>query len=165
MLLTHNETSTGVTNPIAALAAAVRGRWRPGALILVDAISGLGAVPFETDAWGLDVVVTGSQKAGWCRPACRCSRFRRAPGRPPSAPACRASTSTSRRPGGGGKGPDAVDAGGRRLFQVDAGLGLMEAEGYPAVFARHAACAAATRAGLAALGFRLLADPATPRTP
>ncbi len=39
-------------------------------------------------------------------------------------------------------------------------LGLIEAEGYPAIFARHAACGAETRAGLAALGFRLFADPA-----
>ena len=45
-------------------------------------------------------------------------------------------------------------------FQLDVALGLIEAEGYPAVFARHAACGAATRAGLQALGFRLFADPA-----
>ena len=41
----------------------------PDTLLLVDAISGLGAVPFETDGWGLDVVATGSQKAGCRRPA------------------------------------------------------------------------------------------------
>ncbi len=46
------------------------------------------------------------------------------------------------------------------LFQLDAGIGLMTAEGPEAVFARHAACAAATRAGLDALGFRRFADPA-----
>ncbi|HZK60280.1 MAG TPA: hypothetical protein VFC59_10540 [Cryobacterium sp.] len=46
------------------------------------------------------------------------------------------------------------------MYQVDAGLELMEAETPARVFARHAACAAATRAGLEALGFRLLADPA-----
>jgi aspartate aminotransferase-like enzyme len=45
------------------------------------------------------------------------------------------------------------------MYQVDAGLALMEAETPAGVFARHAACAAATRAGLVALGFRLLADP------
>jgi aspartate aminotransferase-like enzyme len=45
------------------------------------------------------------------------------------------------------------------MYQVDAGLALMEAETPAGVFARHAACAAATRAGLEALGFRLLADP------
>lgn len=60
VLLTHNETSTGVTNPLADLAAAVR---RHGALCMVDAVSGLGAVPLEMDAWDLDVVLTGAQKA------------------------------------------------------------------------------------------------------
>ena len=67
VLLTHNETSTGVMNPIAALAAVVR-ETAPDALILVDSVSGLGAVPFEMDAWGVDVVVTGSQKAWMSAP-------------------------------------------------------------------------------------------------
>src|SRR5215211_3088593 len=67
VLLTHNETSTGVMNPIGELAAAVRAE-RPDALILVDSVSGLGAVPFEMDAWGVDVVVTGSQKAWMAAP-------------------------------------------------------------------------------------------------
>ena len=67
VLLTHNETSTGVTNDVAALAAAVR-EVAPDALLLVDAISALGAVPFAMDAWGLDLVVTGSQKAWMAAP-------------------------------------------------------------------------------------------------
>ena len=67
VLLTHNETSTGVTNPIPELAAAVR-EVAPEALILVDAISALGAVPFAMDAWALDLVVTGSQKAWMSAP-------------------------------------------------------------------------------------------------
>jgi aspartate aminotransferase-like enzyme len=60
VLLTHNETSTGVQNDMAALSAAVR---QHGALTIVDSVSGLGASPFEMDAWGYDVVVTASQKA------------------------------------------------------------------------------------------------------
>ena len=67
VLLTHNETSTGVMNPIRDLAAVVR-EVAPDALILVDSVSGLGAVPFEMDAWGVDVVVTGSQKAWMSAP-------------------------------------------------------------------------------------------------
>jgi aspartate aminotransferase-like enzyme len=50
VLLTHNETSTGVTNDVAAVAASVRDV-APDALLLVDAISALGAVRFEMDAW------------------------------------------------------------------------------------------------------------------
>ncbi len=60
VLLTHNETSTGVTNDVRAIAEAVR---PSGALLLVDAVSSLGAIELRADAWGLDVVVTGSQKA------------------------------------------------------------------------------------------------------
>jgi len=60
VFLTHSETSTGVVCDLQALAAAGKER---GALSVVDAVSSLGAVRLETDAWGLDVVVTGSQKA------------------------------------------------------------------------------------------------------
>ena len=56
----QSETSTGVVADVQALAAAAR---EAGALVVVDAVSSLGAVPCETDAWGLDVVVSGSQKA------------------------------------------------------------------------------------------------------
>jgi aspartate aminotransferase-like enzyme len=60
VFLTHSETSTGVVADIGAIAAHIADS---GALTVVDAISSLGAVPLETDAWGLDVVVAGSQKA------------------------------------------------------------------------------------------------------
>jgi len=92
VLLTQNETSTAITNPIEELAKIVR-EVAPEALILVDAISGLGAVPFETDAWGLDVVVSGSQKAWMVAPDSASSRFRRGRGKLPPWPGCRSSTS------------------------------------------------------------------------
>jgi aspartate aminotransferase-like enzyme len=60
VFLTHSETSTGVVCDLQALAAAAS---EHGALTVVDAVSSLGAVPVETDAWGLDVVLSGSQKA------------------------------------------------------------------------------------------------------
>jgi aspartate aminotransferase-like enzyme len=60
VLLTQSETSTGVVADIQALAAVAKER---GLLVVVDAVSSLGAIPCETDAWGLDVVVSGSQKA------------------------------------------------------------------------------------------------------
>jgi len=66
VMVTHNETSTGVTNDLGAIAKAIRGV-RPDILILVDAISSLGSVPLPIDAWDLDVVFTGSQK-GWMVP-------------------------------------------------------------------------------------------------
>jgi len=57
----HNETSTGVINPLADIARAIREE--SDALILVDAVSSLGGAPVEADAWGLDVVLAGTQKA------------------------------------------------------------------------------------------------------
>ncbi len=160
VLLTQNETSTGVTNPIGALASAIRAV-APSALLLVDAISGLGAVPFETDGWGLDVVITGSQKS-WMVP----------PGLAMLAVSPRAWEAAKRASmprfyfdlvahrDAAAKGSAPWTPPVSVCFQLDVALGLIEAEGYPAIFARHAACGAATRAGLAALGFRLFADPA-----
>ena len=160
VLLTHNETSTGVMNPIAELAAAIRAE-APDALILVDSVSGLGAVPFEMDDWGVDLVVTGSQKA-WMS----------APGLAMIAASPRAWTAmehaamprfyldlrSHRDAAANGQTPftPAIAV----VYQVDEGLRLMGEEGKEAIFARHGACAAAARAGLAALGFQLFADPA-----
>jgi aspartate aminotransferase-like enzyme len=66
VLVTHNETSTGVANDIETLARLVR-QVSPDALIVVDAVSSLGCIPLEMDPWDLDVVFTGSQK-GWMTP-------------------------------------------------------------------------------------------------
>lgn len=60
VLVQQNETSTGVLNDIQAIAAA---RGEHPALLIVDAISGMVAADLPTDAWGLDVVISGSQKA------------------------------------------------------------------------------------------------------
>jgi serine---pyruvate transaminase len=60
VFLTQSETSTGVVADVRSLAGAAK---EAAALVCVDAISSLGAVPCETDEWGLDVVVSGSQKA------------------------------------------------------------------------------------------------------
>jgi len=59
--ITHNETSTGVLNPLAELAAVVREK--SDALILVDCVSSLGGAPVENDDWGLDIALAGTQKA------------------------------------------------------------------------------------------------------
>jgi aspartate aminotransferase-like enzyme len=60
IVLTHNETSTGVQNDMGPLADAIRAH---GALVLIDSVSGLAASEFKMDAWGFDVVVAASQKA------------------------------------------------------------------------------------------------------
>jgi len=160
VLLTHNETSTGVVNPLADLAAAAHAT-SPDTLIIVDAISGLGAVPFETDGWGLDVVATGSQKSWMVPPGlAMVSVSERAWQRAQTAqmPRYYFDLGEARRYLATGETPwtPAVSV----LLQLDVALEMLEAEGYPQIFARHAACAAAARAGLSRLGFRLFADPA-----
>jgi aspartate aminotransferase-like enzyme len=160
VLLTHNETSTGVMNPIAELAAAVRAE-RPDALILVDSVSGLGAVPFEMDAWDVDVVVTGSQKAWMSAPGLAMIA---------ASPRAWAAMETATMPRfyldlrahreAAATGQTPFTPAVAVVYQVDEGLRLMHEEGAEGVFARHEACAAAARAGLVALGFDLFADPA-----
>ena len=59
--ITHNETSTGVTNDVAALARVVRDE-SPDSLVLVDAVSSLGGIPVRVDEWGLDVCLASVQK-------------------------------------------------------------------------------------------------------
>ncbi len=158
VLLTHNETSTGVMNPIADLAAAVREE-RPDALILVDSVSGLGAVPFEMDAWGVDVVVTGSQKAWMAAPGLAmiaASERAWAAMEMARMPRFYLDLRAHRDSAASGQTPFTPAIG--VVFQVDEGLRLMAQEGKDAVFARHETCAAAARAGLDALGFDLFAD-------
>jgi aspartate aminotransferase-like enzyme len=64
VLVTHNETSTGVTNDLGAISRVVK---EAGKLLIVDAISSLGSIDLPVDDWRCDVVVTGSQK-GWMVP-------------------------------------------------------------------------------------------------
>jgi aspartate aminotransferase-like enzyme len=160
VLLTHNETSTGVTNPLPDLADAVR-RDAPGALLIVDGISGLGAVPFETDAWGLDVVVTGSQKSWMVPPGlAMISVSARAWAAAERATMPRFYFDLAAHRQGLEKGETPWTPAVGVCFALDVALELIEAEGYEHIFARHAACGAGCRAGLAALGFALFADPA-----
>ncbi len=164
VLLTHNETSTGVMNPIPELAAAIRAE-APGALILVDSVSALGAVPFEMDVWGCDVVVTGSQKAWMAAPGlAMVAASERAWAAMETArmPRFYLDLRKHRESATGGETPwtPAIAV----VYQVDEGLRLMAAEGAENIFARHEACAAATRAGLQALGFELFAEAANRST-
>jgi aspartate aminotransferase-like enzyme len=160
VLMTHNETSTAVTNPIAELAAIVT-EIAPDALIIVDAISGLAAVPFETDAWKLDVVVTGSQKAWMVGPglsfvsvsprAWEAAAVAKMPKFYFDLLAHKTSAESGQTPWTPGVGV---------MFQLEVALAMMDQEGIEAIWKRHAAVGAAVRAGLTALGFKLLADPA-----
>ena len=158
VLLTHNETSTGVMNPIPQLAAAIR-HAAPDALILVDSVSALGAVPFELDAWGVDVAVTASQKAWMAAPGlAMVAASERAWAAIEAARMPRFYLDLRKARHSAAEGETPWTPAIAVAFQVDEGLRLMAAEGQANVFARHEACAAAARAGLAELGFDLFAD-------
>jgi aspartate aminotransferase-like enzyme len=160
VLLTHNETSTAVMNPMAELAAVIR-EVQPEALIIVDSVSGLGAVPFQMDAWGVDVVVTGSQKAWMAAPGlAMVAASERAWAAMETARMPRFYLDLRKHRESHALGQTPWTPAIAVVYQVDAGLELMEGEGAEAIFARHEICAAATRAGLEALGFELFADPA-----
>jgi aspartate aminotransferase-like enzyme len=160
VLLTHNETSTGVMNPIPELAAAIRAE-APDTLILVDSVSGLGAVPFEMDAWGVDLVVTGSQKAWMAAPGlAMIAASPRAWTAMESATMPRFYLDLRAHRDAHANGQTPFTPAIAVVYQVDEGLRLMAAEGADGIFARHEAAAAAARAGLDALGFTLFAEPA-----
>jgi len=147
-----------VMNPIPVLAAAIRDV-APDALILVDSVSGLGAVPFEMDAWGVDVVVTGSQKAFMAAPGLAfiaASERGWAAMEQATMPRFYLDLRSHRDAAKDGQTPftPAIAV----VYQVDEGVRLMQQEGAAGIFARHEACAAASRAGLQALGFELFAD-------
>jgi aspartate aminotransferase-like enzyme len=159
VFVTHNETSTGVLNPLEALAGAVRAV-RPEALLLVDGISSVGSVPVRPEAWGLDVVVAGSQK-GWMIPPglVFVAVSPRAWQRQAQAklPRMYFDWQAHRRYLEVGATPwtPAVSL----LFGLEAAFELMRAEGLEAIFARHERLAAFMRQGLVELGCRLVADP------
>ncbi|MBV9355468.1 MAG: alanine--glyoxylate aminotransferase family protein [Chloroflexi bacterium] len=160
VFVTHNETSTGVLNPLPEIAAAVR-QARPGALLGVDGISSVGSVPIHPDQWQCDVVVAGSQK-GWMAPPglCFVSVSERAWARQAQAGMPRFYFDWQAHRDALRKGSTPATPAVNLVFGLQAGLAHMRREGLDAIFARHEQVAAFTRAGLARLGFELFADPA-----
>ncbi len=160
VFITHNETSTGVLNPLEEIARAVR-QIRPEALLLVDGISSIGSVPVEPEAWGCDVVVAGSQK-GWMIPPglAFVSISPRAWERQARAklPKFYFDWQLARRSAdedGGTPWTPALSL----FFGLQVALRVMRDEGLEQLFARHQRLAQFTREGLADLDMRLLADP------
>jgi aspartate aminotransferase-like enzyme len=156
--VTHNETSTGVTNDLGAIAKAIRGV-RPDILILVDAISSLGSVPLPIDAWDLDVVFTGSQK-GWMVPPgmSMVAVSKRAWAAAESAKTPRYYFDFKKAKSYLEKGETPWTPAVSVYFAMDVALKKLEAEGLAAIHERHARLGQFTRDGVKALGLKLLAD-------
>jgi aspartate aminotransferase-like enzyme len=156
--LTHSETSTGVTNPIDKLAQVIHEE--SNALIFVDSVSGLGALPFDTDSWGIDVVVTGSQKAFGCPPGLAMISVS-----PKAWEAVAHSTMPrfywdfQRMREAHNEGSSPYTPAISVFFGLSAALELMEIEGAEARFARHARGGDLVRHGVLEMGLGLFADP------
>ena len=149
----HSETSTGVVADVQALAAVAK---EADALVVVDAVSSLGAVPLETDAWGIDVVVSGSQKALMCPPGLAFVSVS------PAALDAAARSSAPRfvydweRTRAAQAKLDAPFTPAVSLVRaLDVALGMLLDEGLEAVFARHARLGRACREGAKAMGLDL----------
>ncbi len=162
VLVTHNETSTGVTHDLRTLAQVVRAQERgDGPLLVVDAVSSAGAIPLLTDAWGCDVVITSSQKAWMAPPGLSMlsvgprawAVMQRA-----TCPRFYWDLRAARRYAARHETPwtPAVSA----LQGLRASLAMMRAEGLEALYARHRRVANQMREGARALGLELYADPA-----
>jgi aspartate aminotransferase-like enzyme len=151
--LTHSETSTGVVSDLQAIAERIAGS---GALVAVDAISSLAAVPLETDAWGLDVVVTSSHKALMSPPglafvAVSPGAFEAA--RAATAPRFYVDWELTRAAQERGENPfsPAISL----VVGLDVALGMILEEGLEGAHERHVRLGRACRAGVRAMGLEL----------
>ncbi len=155
VLLTHSETSTGVLHPLPDLIRVVREE--SDALVLVDAVSSLGAMPVAVGS--CDAVFTASQKAWGLPPGMAMAwTSERAAAAERSARLPRFYWSFSRYRDALARGSMPFTPAVPVLFAMEAGLRLMLREGRDAVFRRHAEAAAAARGRLQAMGLRLVAD-------
>jgi aspartate aminotransferase-like enzyme len=153
VFLTHSETSTGVVADVQALAAVAKDA---ESLVAVDAVSSLGALALETDAWGVDVVAAGSQKALMTPPGLGTVSV--------SAAAWNAQqTATSPRfyfdweatRVGQEKLESAFTPAVSLVRALDVALGMLLDEGLDDVFERHVRLGRACREGAKAMGLEL----------
>ena len=151
--LTHSETSTGVVCDVQGLAAVAK---EAGALVVVDAVSSLGAVPLESDLWGIDVVVSGSQKALMCPPGLAFASVSAAAfAASATATAPRYVMDWERTRKGQAKLDAPFTPAVSLVRALDVALGLLLDEGLEAAFDRHARLGRACREGAKAMGLEL----------
>jgi serine---pyruvate transaminase len=153
VFLTHSETSTGVVSDLQPFAAAAR---EAGALSIVDAVSSLGAVPLETDAWDIDVVATGAQKALMTPPGlAMVSASQGAWERSASATSPRFYWDWERTRNGQATLDAPVTPPVSLVAGLDVALRMLLDEGLESVFDRHIRLGRACREGLKAMGLEL----------
>ncbi len=157
VIVVHNESSTGVVSDLASIGAVVR---NSPALLVIDSVSGLGGLEMRQDEWGIDVLVSASQKALMCPPGIGLASI--------SEKASRIVNRDSGSPRFYWDFRKAVPAVARDetpfTTPVSLAVGLHEAlamiheEGLPNVLTRHRRLAAALRRGCSALGLESFGD-------
>jgi alanine-glyoxylate transaminase / serine-glyoxylate transaminase / serine-pyruvate transaminase len=157
----HNETSTGVTSDIAAVRKAIDAARHP-ALLIVDSISGLASAPYDHDAWGVDVTVSGSQKGLMLPPGISFNAL---------SPRALEASKTAKLPKAFWAWDEIVEMNKdgywpytpntNLLYGLSESLDMLLAEGLDNVFARHARWAEGVRSAVTAWGLPIqCADPA-----
>ncbi|WP_170473260.1 pyridoxal-phosphate-dependent aminotransferase family protein [Ruegeria arenilitoris] len=160
----HNDTATGITSDIVAVRAAIDAASHP-ALLMVDTISSLGSIDFQTDAWGVDVVVAGSQKGLMLPPGLSFNAIS-----DKAWAACKAGG--DRRSywdwrdmaGPNEKGFFPYTPATTLLYGLREALDMLAEEGLETVFSRHARHAKSTRLAVETWGLEILAVNAEERS-
>jgi aspartate aminotransferase-like enzyme len=155
VVVTHSETSTGVINDLETIAKYIKAH---GALSIIDAVTSLGASNVPIDAWGLDVVCSGSQKGFMIPPGL---------GFVTVSPKAWAAYKVAKLPRyymdlgkyskGAAKNTTPFTPPVNLIFALQAALTMMKAEGLENIFARHLRHMHATRAAITAMGLALYA--------
>ena len=158
VLVTHNETATGVVSDVAAIRAALDAAGHP-ALLMVDGVSSIGSMDFRMDDWGVDLAITGSQKGFMLPPGLAIVGV--------SAKA-RAAMETARLPRTFLDFRDMLNGYAASGYPYTPSVGLLNGlrvacdmlldEGLDAVFARHVRIAEGVRAAVDAWGLSLCAE-------
>lgn len=159
VFVTQSETSTGVLNDIEKIASVVK---KHDVLLIVDSITGLGAVDIRPDEWGLDVVMSGSQKGLMMPPGLSCvsvsDKAWEAVERS-NLPKFYFSYAKARKALAGKSPTTPFTPAVSLVISLGAALDLMREEGVDNIIKRHTKLAQAARDGLEGLGLKLFAPP------
>jgi aspartate aminotransferase-like enzyme len=152
VFLTHSDTSTGVVSDLHSIAERLNGT---DAIVVVDAISSLAAVPLETDSWGLDVVITSSHKALMCPPGLAFASISPRALEAAAGGSPRFYFDWERTRAAQEKGENPFSPAISLYLGLDVALDMILAEGLEAAFERHVRLGRACRAGVKAMGLDL----------
>jgi aspartate aminotransferase-like enzyme len=159
VLMQHSESSTGVLHDVRGIAAATRDSQ---AILIVDAVSSLGIADLQMDAWGVDVVVSGSQKGLMLPPGLSlCAVSQKAWGHVRTSRLPKYYFDFTAEAKSVAKGEAHFTPAVSIMVGLREVLRMLEAEGLANTFRRHDRLARATRAGVEALGLEIFAK-ATP---